>query len=59
MCVEPDLTAFDGLKLELACILPFLKEEFEQDFLPENSVIDKQQGTVAEFNAILERIGYG
>lgn len=59
LCVEPDLTAFDGLKLELACIFPFLKEEFEQDFLPKNSVIDKQQGTVVEFNAILERIGYG
>lgn len=59
LCVAPDLTAFDGLKLELACIFPFLKEEFEKDFLPKNSVIDKQQGTVAEFNAILERIGYG
>ena len=56
LCIAPELIPFDH---ELACILPFLKEEFEQDFLPENSVIDKQQGTIAEFNAILERVGYG
>ncbi|UJP02145.1 MAG: hypothetical protein LZF85_10200 [Nitrosomonas sp.] len=56
LCIDPDLIAFEH---ELACILPFLKEEFERDFLPENSAIDNQQGTMAEFNAILERTGYG
>ncbi|UJP08131.1 MAG: hypothetical protein LZF84_03195 [Nitrosomonas sp.] len=56
LCIDPDLISFEH---ELACILPFLKEEFERDFLPENSAIDNQQGTMAEFNAILERIGYG
>ncbi len=44
---------------ELACILPFSKENFEQDFLPENSIVDHHNGTVSEFNAILEKIGYG
>ncbi|MCB1937043.1 MAG: DUF4231 domain-containing protein [Nitrosomonas sp.] len=59
LCVDPELTVFEGIKLELAGILPFLKEDFEQDFVPEKSVIDRQNGTVTEFNEILNRIGYG
>jgi hypothetical protein len=56
LCIQPERIPFD---YELAAILPFLKEDFEQDFLPENSVVDSQQGTVAECNAILAHIGYG
>ena len=56
LCIEQEIIPFDH---ELACILPFLKEQYEQDFFPEVSVIDTQQGTVAEFNTLLQRIGYG
>ncbi|MCP5246104.1 MAG: hypothetical protein H6937_09220 [Burkholderiales bacterium] len=56
LCIEPELIPFEP---ELACILPFLKEEFELDFLPGESVVDLQNGTVDDFNEILNRIGYG
>ncbi len=56
LCIQPELIPFSH---ELACILPFSKKDFEQDFLPENSVIDQQLGTVAEFNAILARMNHG
>lgn len=54
--IEPELIPFEP---ELACIIPFTKEEFEKDFLPGASICDTQNGTVAKFDELLERIGYG
>ena len=44
---------------ELAAILPFQVEEYEQDFLPKNSVSNKETGTVGVFRDILDSLGYG
>jgi len=56
LCIEPDIIPFEH---QLACILPFLREEYANDFLPNHSVINTQHGTLNEYNALLERISTG
>lgn len=55
LCVEPALIP---CKHELAAILPFPANEFARDFSPGNSVENTEQGTVAAFYALLQRVGY-
>lgn len=55
LCVEAALIPFEH---ELAAILPFPASEFARDFSPGNSVENIEQGTVAAFYALLQRVGY-
>lgn len=55
LCINPELIPF---KHEPAWILPFPANVFTRDFSPGNSVINPEQGTVKEFYAIMQRIGY-
>ncbi len=56
LCIDPELIDFEP---ELACILPFSRERYTEDFLPGKSVVDPENGTVEEFDRLLQRIGYG
>ena len=41
---------------EMAAILPFLKEDYRQDFCPGFSAVDCERGTETEFDELLQRI---
>lgn len=56
LCIEANLVPFE---YELAAVLPFASEEYETDFLPENSVVCAERGSIAEYRALLEKLGYG
>lgn len=56
LCIEPEVIPFE---CELAAIFPFPTEEYEKDFLPDESVVDSKNGTVSEFRQFLERVDLG
>ncbi|UTW45249.1 hypothetical protein KFE80_12950 [bacterium SCSIO 12696] len=56
LCLQTKLVNFDH---QLACILPFSKEEYAKDFSPTNSVSDQTNGTVKEYENLLETADYG
>jgi len=53
LCIAPELLppAFD-----MAAILPFLTEDYRQDFCPGFSAVDRERGTATEFDELLQRI---
>lgn len=55
LCIDPDLIPFDH---EIAAIIPFAREEYENDFLPPRSVYKHPDGTVEAFRKELVRTGY-
>jgi len=56
LCVDTELIPFDH---ELAAILPFPVEDYEDDFKPDASVANPGVGSTDEFRQLLQRTGYG
>lgn len=55
LCLEPDLIELQNH--EIACILPFSKDEFSKDFC-EGKSFTNPKGTISEFENILQRANY-
>ncbi|MEH6552422.1 MAG: hypothetical protein V7744_20800 [Pseudomonadales bacterium] len=56
ICIENDIV---GHPFELACIIPFTKETYEQDFIVGESQENPVAGTVTSYNELLRKAGYG
>lgn len=53
LCIEEEIVS---PLFQLGAVLPFAQDEYENDFLPSNSVIDKVNGTVEEFRHYLNKL---
>jgi hypothetical protein len=49
----------EGLEIQFGAVLPFSIDEYKSDFLAENSVVDKKNGSITAFESLLSQFFVG